>query len=242
MRVKLTVFVMAVLVLVQFCIAGTILEADMIVTKDDRVFTGIFVTTGTESSHAPEEGSYKLEVKDAAGNVIWEREYGLKFIALTDPPVDRDYEIITEKIPYESRMYEIAFLKNGNVLMQRYLDFCDGNLICDNKENAVSCASDCTAADKDKVCISQADGICDPDCLEEKDSDCAVVKQKEKAGKVFIVLLIIALLALYIIVCVKIKKVHATCRKLINRIRGFWERKKKVLIEMSTPKARKHRR
>jgi hypothetical protein len=163
--------------------AEGILEINLLVFSSGAVAMDYRVNEGQAGTYSNESGAYMLGINDASGASLWRRNYDLNFFKLSDPPRKTEYEIITEKIPYDSKMYEIAFYKDNQIILQKYLDVCDYNLKCDKKENAVSCASDCSVSDFDSICINKDDGICDPDCI--SDIDCARQEKKQKEAYAF---------------------------------------------------------
>ena len=176
--------------------AEGMLEINLLVFSSGAVAMDYKVNEGQAGIYSNESGSYMLGINDASGNPLWRRNYNLNFFKLSDPPRKTEYEIITEKVPYDTKMYEIAFYKDNEMVLQKYLDVCDYNLKCDKKENAVSCASDCSISDFDGICIAKEDGICDPDCL--SDIDCTKQEKEQKEAFAFtsigLSVLIVALL------------------------------------------------
>jgi len=73
-----------------------------------------------------------------------------------------------------------------------------GDNICNQHENNYNCPSDCRTGIKDNICDTMDDGICDPDCKPEKDSNCEI---KESPSLLFYIksLLILIVLALILI-------------------------------------------
>ncbi|MBU2638902.1 MAG: hypothetical protein KJ955_08055 [Nanoarchaeota archaeon] len=215
--IKITMLVILLVMMLQF-VSAAVLEADIIIGRE-KTAASLKVDEGRASDYSNESGNYRLEIKDAAGAALWARNYDVKFVILTNPPQITDYEIITEKIEYDSKMYEMYFYRDSDVLLHRYLDFCDANGFCDRKENAVSCPADCSVADYDGICIAKDDGICDPDCI--ADNDCMRLEQKRKK------LWVSALIAFAVSVIGGICFVHFEKKKVktaIGKVLSAWKR------------------
>lgn len=202
----ITMAVLLAIMLLPMVSAEGILEVNLLVFESNAAAMEYRIIDGRASSYANETGSYMLAVADASGTPLWKRNYDLDFVKLSDPPRIVDYEIITEKIPYDEKMYGLAFYKDNQILLQKYLDVCDYNAKCDKKENAVSCPSDCSVSDFDMVCINKDDGICDPDCI--SDIDCArQKKEKNQAFALVSIAMSVIIVALAVILHRKRKKI-----------------------------------
>lgn len=184
MRIIMAMAVLIALMLPAMAAPDGVLEINLLAFRSGAAAMDFKVSEGRASSYANESGIYSLEVNDASGAPLWKRNYNLQFFELTDPPRMAEYEIINEKIPYDSKMYEIAFYKGKELLLQKYLDVCDFNSACDKKENAVSCPSDCSISDYDGVCIAKDEGICDPDCI--ADTDCERIRKQKAYSRAFV--------------------------------------------------------
>ncbi|MEK6957736.1 MAG: hypothetical protein AABW99_02045 [archaeon] len=54
-----------------------------------------------------------------------------------------------------------------------YLTNSCGDNVCEMHEDYRSCASDCRSGGKDNYCDGIKDSVCDPDCVQSTDADCA---------------------------------------------------------------------
>lgn len=72
-----------------------------------------------------------------------------------------------------------------------------GDKICnfEQGENFLNCPQDCNSGSKDNYCDKVNDGICDPDCTKEEDSDCKKTQSTEPY-----LLVVITIIALIIII------------------------------------------
>lgn len=70
---------------------------------------------------------------------------------------------------------------------------CDGNGVCENKENHKTCPQDCSSGLEDDYCDGVADGICDPDCSRSADTDCKISKYSTYAYYAIAILLLIVI-------------------------------------------------
>ncbi|MEK6863752.1 MAG: hypothetical protein AABX27_00495 [Nanoarchaeota archaeon] len=237
-RIIMAVGLFIALVLISSLVSAEgIIEINLLVFSSGAVAMDYRVNDGQAGIYSNESGSYMLGINDASGAPLWKRNYDLNFFKLSDPPRKTEYEIITEKIPYDSRMYEIAFYKDNEIILQKYLDVCDYNLRCDKKENAVSCPSDCSIADYDGICIAKEDDICDPDCI--SDIDCAKQEKKQKEAFAFTSIgLSVLIVALLVFVHRKRKRIL----HLIGKAKAEYERLVSKLKDMGKPVKKNVRR
>ncbi|MDD4877661.1 MAG: hypothetical protein PHO02_01340 [Candidatus Nanoarchaeia archaeon] len=217
--------------------AESVLEVNMLVFESGSAAMEYKVNEGRALPYSNETGRYMLSVNDAAGTPLWSRNYELSFFKLSNPPRKAEYEIITEKFPYDSRMYEIALYKDNRILLRQYLDVCDYNGICGRKENAVSCASDCSISDLDGVCIAKDDNICDPDCV--FDADC---EKQEKEKKQAAALISIALSIIIVVLAVVLHRKRKKIIRLAEKAKAAYGRFVSELKEMGKPAGKGYKR
>ncbi len=120
------------------------------------------------------EGDCTVLIHDSDDMVIWTSGYDLDFF-IFDAGETVDIMRYSDKIPYSSDMEKISVIYNGAVVFSSELGLCNKDGSCDGDENYLSCPEDCPLNEKDNVCISKADYVCDPDCLEGYDPDCIVI-------------------------------------------------------------------
>lgn len=229
--------ILLALAMLPFVSAEPVLEVNMLVFESGSAAMEYKVMDGRASSYLNETGEYMLSVNDAAGAPLWSRNYELGFVMLSNPPRSVEYEIISEKIAYDEKMYEIAFYKNNQLLLRKYLDVCDYNSRCDRKENAVSCASDCSISDLDGVCIAKEDGICDPDCV--SDIDCEI---QEKEKNQALALVSIAMSIIVVVLAVIFHRKRKKILHLAGKAKEAYVRFISELKEMGKPVKRGYRR
>ncbi|MDI6737038.1 MAG: hypothetical protein QME12_00795 [Nanoarchaeota archaeon] len=237
LKTKIMTAILIALMLLPLASAEVVLEVNMLVFESNAAAMEYKVTEGRASSYSNETGSYMLSVNDASGAPLWRRNYDIGFVLLANPPRRAEYEIITEKIPYNEKMYEIAFYKDNKLVLRKYLDVCDYNLKCDKKENAVSCPSDCSVSDFDGVCIAKEDDICDPDCI--SDIDCA--RQEKERSQAF-ALVSIAMSVIIVALAVVFHRKRKKIVHLFEKAKGAYERYISELKEMGKPVKRYPRR
>lgn len=233
-KLRMAIGLLIACMLLPIVSAEAVLEANLLVFESGSAAMEYKVTDGRASSYLNESGDYMLSVNDAAGTPLWSRNYDLRFITLSDPPRNAEYEIINEKIAYDEKMYEIAFYKDNQLLLQKYLDVCDYNAKCDKKENAVSCASDCSASDFDGVCIAKEEGICDPDCI--SDIDCT--RQEKEKSQAF-ALVSIAMSVIIVVLAVVFHRKRRKILQLIGKAKAAYGRFISELKEMGKPEKKK---
>ena len=80
-------------------------------------------------------------------------------------------------LPYDKNAAKILIYNPSNSIVMdidvsSFADTC-GNKICEPYESYENCPQDCKSGAKDSFCDKVKDGICDPDCIQKDDSDCA---------------------------------------------------------------------
>lgn len=120
------------------------------------------------------------------------------------------------KFSYYNNIKEInIYDQNNNKLLAKdigfFADVCEDG-ICQPHESYEICPQDCPSGRQDDFCDEIKDGICDPDCKNNQDSDCVkkadssiVNSQKIKIGFVVIGLLFLGII---IIIIRKLVKTH----------------------------------
>lgn len=90
------------------------------------------------------------------------------------------------------------------------VNICIRNGICEANENYLTCPGDCPSGSPDGYCDRISDNKCDPDCSENSDLDCRVVKPKEENPNIIvpvgITLLFFLMMAGSIIISRKVQK------------------------------------
>ena len=123
-------------------------------------------------------------------------------------PIVKDKFNYTLSVPYstEGKIFEVYDRNNRKVMALDvgYLADTCGNKKCEPQENYLECPSDCALSIPDKLCLSNNDGTCDPDCR-GKDPDCRNVLYIAK-NNLAIILSIIALIMIIILVSLASKE------------------------------------
>lgn len=104
---------------------------------------------------------------------------------------------------YSIQPTDITDTSNNEVYFSNSLEFrviCNPNNNCEENENYINCPEDCSQSTADGICNYLADGICDPDCIEEPDC------KEAKIGSLKIIIILIILIILLFILFPLIKK------------------------------------
>ena len=113
----------------------------------------------------PQTSGFTIRFLDFGGNLIQE---------------DTGYSGDRNNIyPFDDRLSRIMVLKDGTLLVDKSVSFCNNNGICEPcygenctlMENTYTCP-DCPTGSADFACDLAKDGICDPDCGSH-DEDCS---------------------------------------------------------------------
>jgi len=84
---------------------------------------------------------------------------------------------ITSLGDYSIQATDVRDISNDDIYFSNDLEFsvvCDPDNKCESDENYLNCPEDCAGSIADGICSYAADGVCDPDCIEEP--DCKVSK------------------------------------------------------------------
>jgi len=181
MKTDMFYFAIISLLIVPGVLAEPVLKIEFDITQDGTVSD--FSASVIEGRAMPKhQGNLMALIQDSSDNIIWDSGYDAQFY-IFDAEVSVDKIRYTDKIPYSQKMEKITVMYNGAIIFNSYLELCNGNGICDGNENSLSCPSDCLPEEEDNLCVSESDGVCDPDCLEGFDPDCIVVKDSCGDGR-----------------------------------------------------------
>ena len=108
------------------------------------------------------------------------------------------------------------FSENIEIFIKSNKEFkCNFNFLCEEGENYENCFQDCTSGHKDSYCDELKDGRCDPDCAQNKDSDC---RNKERILYYLLGILILSLLGAAFLIYYFVKRRKMT-RMYLNQIK-----------------------
>jgi hypothetical protein len=167
------------LLVVGLCHAlGKVIDIGFTIDHNDTVtMTDLEVAEGEpQRFFGSENGPYELQINDAHGLTLANRSFGTDFWLLSDPPRLMNASAHSFRLEYPNNSQVLA-IKHGNKVIL-FLDLpdetpCNGNRLCDAGENAFGCPTDCGPGAADGYCTALKDGVCDPDCTNGEDKDCA---------------------------------------------------------------------
>jgi len=163
---KLTILVIAFLLLMPLVAAEKIINFEVYVSKTNQVtIKDIHATFGSIDEVDVFAQPYRLQATDYSTYVP------LTFKLLVDPPRDIDEELISRKLPYASTGRINLYNNDQEIFSFDLAKLCNNDNVCGEFENVLSC-SDCSPLQIDGLCIESSDGVCDPDCVGNLDSDC----------------------------------------------------------------------
>lgn len=198
------IVIIMMLVLASQCFAQTIDKAVVFTLswKDGKYkISDVRVVLG-KAPEACYKGEYLLKLKNKEGKTLYQttvRKLNIKLEPSKIPNIDDlyitdenilalDYDpLIGAKegmmflmVPYVEEAKYLSFQHDKTVLAEYDLsELCNNNGICEETENYLSCKSDCKLNEKDGYCLHLKDSVCDPDCAEGLDIDCAQIEGKE---------------------------------------------------------------
>ncbi len=221
-KLNLTISIILILYTLTVSASNVGLQVNLMVFENDSITSNVKVTISRFNDYENSTGDYMLEIVDAGNSTLWSKNYDLRFILLTNPPIHSNYELISETIPFYSKMYELRFYHNNKLLLKKYLDFCDNNNVCDLNENALSCPTDCATFANDGICLGLKDDYCDPDCLTQFDPDCISLNKRKTVLNILLMLLIFSVSALISAIYIEKEKFKPLLLKLKHLINSLF--------------------
>jgi hypothetical protein len=204
------------LLLISFAYAQSSFHLDIFLwidVNDNVKLLNMSMASGPEIEIFYPEGNYTLQILSKNKEILYQKNFNVEFVILSNPPTFTNETTIMFSIPSLPNIETLKLLKNGKVIFEERIGnlLCNQNGKCEDGENFYSCPKDCPSGSKDNVCDALIDGKCDPDCQKDVDLDCNV-ELKEKVLKkeglnilVFLIISIIAILAIVAIILLKVK-------------------------------------
>jgi hypothetical protein len=166
--------------------ADKVLIIDMDVMKSDNaVLNDLVVRYGREEKNIAFEGTHKLQIVGLDGNVLYTKDLGITFTVYAhsfghDIAFEYDNTTIYIRIPYNPDFHFLKLYKGDKLIFEENIAIilCNYDGICSGSENYLSC-TDCGDNSKDGFCDIKKDGVCDGDCIEQKDPDCFSIPKRE---------------------------------------------------------------
>ncbi len=141
-----------------------------------------------------ENGNFLIKIADGKGTTLYQHKtkkfsmalvpsiesQGNETMQINEIIIDQDELVGAKKgqmfflLPYLEEAKTLSFEHGTKVLAKADLSaLCSNNGKCEEPENFVSCPQDCALDKEDGYCYAYKDGVCDPDCAEGIDPDCA---------------------------------------------------------------------
>ncbi len=190
----------------------------------------ITVKTGSLSQKA-DEGSYTAQLISFDESVLYSKKFeiitvirGENFDLNTGTIAASEMKLnetnITLQLPYFAEGKQVnIYNKNIKALEIPVLQFADtcGNAVCDPQESYESCNKDCKSGGKDDYCDSVSDGVCDSDCADGQDGDCAVAAQQDYGRYLAAVVAAGGLLVILLVFRMR-RKNQAAMKRILGKI------------------------
>jgi len=194
--------------------------------NDTVKLLNLSILSGPEIPLFYPEGNFTFQIFSRNDQIVYQRNFSVDFVILSDPPIFTNETIIFLSVPLLPNMQTIKLFKGKKLIFEENIEkfLCNHNAKCENFENFYSCPDDCSSGSKDNICDALIDGKCDPDCPEGVDPDCnipneTVIKptgkneslfipreKNEKSRLTLILIGIFGLLLLAVVILILIKK------------------------------------
>jgi heme/copper-type cytochrome/quinol oxidase subunit 4 len=207
-------FLLVLLISIAYAQSSFHLDIFLWIDVNDNVkLLNMSMVSGPEMEIFYPEGNYTLQILSKNKEILYQKNFNVEFVILSNPPVFTNETTIMFSIPLLPNIETLKVLKNGKVIFEERIGnlLCNQNGKCEDGENFYSCPKDCPSGSKDNVCDALIDEKCDPDCQKDVDLDCNT-ELKEKVLKkgglnipVFVIISIIAILMIVVIILLKVK-------------------------------------
>ena len=195
--------------------------------NDTVKLLNLSILSGPEIPLFYPEGNFTFQILSRGGQIVYQKNFSVDFVILSDPPIFTNETIILLSAPILPNMQTIRLFKGKKLILEENIEkfLCNHNAKCENFENFYSFPDDCPSGSKDNICDALIDGKCDPDCLEGVDPDCNIPNEtviqptgkneslfisrekNEKSRLTLIILIgILGLLLLIVVILILIKK------------------------------------
>lgn len=207
---KISVLVIVLVILIPITYGGKeqVLELKLKITKTNEVSLEDFkVYFGYAEKGPGKKEDYKIAVYGK--NNKKEEFYFPVYFLVGHPTIEVNVIQKVLYIPYVEDIRYVEFYYKGKILGTFQLgdQLCNLDDACKDKENHISCPTDCSSYSLDGLCTPVEDDECDPDCIIQKDPDCRSRQiSNEKFPNYVKYIVIIVIITLLVFVVYKIFK------------------------------------
>jgi hypothetical protein len=111
--------------------------------KNDSLSISNLQATDAPALLPENKGDYRIDITDNTNRVVFSTKMDVKFIILSDPPIEKNESLILLKAPWNEQMSKIKFYHLDNLIYA--IDLCNKNSQCESSkgENSINCPTDC---------------------------------------------------------------------------------------------------
>jgi hypothetical protein len=120
---------------------------NFVVAKNDSIFVNQIKVIEAGTLLPKNQGDYKLEILDNSENIVFSTNFDVKFIILSEPPIETDEALMYMRLPWDSNSVKVNFYHNEKIISEILLSgyLCNRNNQCESSlgENQINCPEDC---------------------------------------------------------------------------------------------------
>ena len=178
---KRSIFVMVIFLLAFSTFAEEILELDLLIQSNNSVsLYNLRTLEGNLSSEVVSPSPYFLQIQGMDNETLHSLSFPVYFF-LPDPMEEVSESLVSLRLPYSPEYAQLRVYYDEQVLYEKDLRYlCNGDSVCQEEENSISCPGDCPVGSADGWCDWEVKEPCDPDC-----AVCVMPEEKPMGGEKF---------------------------------------------------------